>query len=82
MIQSNRLRQVIAAGGMDQNQTAQLMQLAQMDVGQIMAQLQMDYESASHLKNFLLTEGSTLFNSAQGVQNNLGLNDLIMAMGG
>ena len=80
--QSNRLRQVIAAGGMDQNQTQQLMQLAQMDVGQIMAQLQMDYESASNLKNFLLTEGSTLFNSAQGVQNNLGLNDLIMAMGG
>ncbi len=62
---ANRARgvqsQAIAQGvGFDQNQAALLSQVAQMDIGQIMAQFNVDSQEAALIKNTLMNLGSSL----------------------
>lgn len=59
--QSQRIDQ---AGQLDAQTQSAMQQVAQWDIDQIATQFGVDYADAAQLKQFLMTEGATLFNSA------------------
>ena len=83
--QGNRIRQILAAQGIDQQQMQNLLSANQYDVDRMLKQLNIDDRDKQYLRNYLLNFGGNMVASQLGTQQSSGssaLEQLLAQIGG
>lgn len=70
---TQRAQQIAAASGLDTSNTQLMSQIASLDLGQLMNQLQLDRDDAYYLKNLATQIGSGMMNQGPSFEDQLGL---------